>query len=73
MELLISILEILLNASRRIDIPVFAVNATDEPFFYNGLLTVDCTSNAALAASGACSTGPVPPLTRSSSLTPVAM
>lgn len=32
-ELLISIPEILLNVSRRVDIPVFAVDATDEPFY----------------------------------------
>lgn len=43
--------ELLLNHSRNINIPVFAVNATDEPFYCNGLLTADCSSAAALVGS----------------------
>lgn len=50
-ELITSLPESVLNASRDINVPVLTVNATDEPFFCNGLLTADCSSNAALAAS----------------------
>jgi pimeloyl-ACP methyl ester carboxylesterase len=50
-ELVTYLPDYLLNASRRINLPVLAVNATDEPFFCNGLLTANCSSNAALAAS----------------------
>ena len=41
----------LFNASKQINIPVLAVNSTDEPFFCNGLLTADCSSKEALIAS----------------------
>jgi pimeloyl-ACP methyl ester carboxylesterase len=50
-ELITLLPESLLNFSRQINLPVLAVNATDEPFFCNGLLTADCSSNAALVAS----------------------
>lgn len=50
-ELITALPQFLLDASRQINIPVFAVNATDEPFFCNGLLTADCSSSAALIAS----------------------
>jgi pimeloyl-ACP methyl ester carboxylesterase len=41
----------LFDASSQINIPVLAVNSTDEPFFCNGLLTADCSSKEALVAS----------------------
>lgn len=50
-ELITALPEFLLNSSRQINIPVFAVNGTEEPFFCNGLLAGDCSSSAALAAS----------------------
>lgn len=50
-ELITSLPDSVLNFSRQINIPVLAVNATDEPFFCNGLLTADCSSAAALVAS----------------------
>lgn len=50
-ELVTSLPDYVLNFSRQINIPVLAVNATDEPFFCNGLLTADCSSAAALVAS----------------------
>jgi pimeloyl-ACP methyl ester carboxylesterase len=50
-ELITILPDILFNFSHHINIPVLAVNGTDEPFFCNGLLTADCSSNAALVAS----------------------
>lgn len=50
-ELITYLPDYLLNSSRQINIPVLAVNATDESLFCNGLLTADCSSNAALVAS----------------------
>lgn len=50
-ELITYLPDYLLNASRNINLPVLTVDATNEPFFCNGLLTADCSSNAALAAS----------------------
>lgn len=41
----------LFNASSAIDVPVLAVNGSEEPFFCNGLLAADCSSSEALAAS----------------------
>jgi len=46
-----SIPEFILNHSRQINIPVLAVNSTDDPFYCDGLLATNCSSNAALAAS----------------------
>lgn len=50
-ELISSIPASILDPSRQINIPVLAVNGTDEPFFCNGLLSGDCSSAAALVAS----------------------
>lgn len=50
-ELVTVLPSFLFNDSSKINIPVFAVNSTDEPFFCNGLLTADCSSATALIAS----------------------
>lgn len=50
-ELITAVPESVLNPSRQINIPVLAVNGTDEPLFCNGLLAGDCSSVAALIAS----------------------
>lgn len=51
LELITAIPDSVLNFSRQINIPVLAVNGTDEPLFCNGLLAADCSSAAALVAS----------------------
>jgi alpha-beta hydrolase superfamily lysophospholipase len=50
-ELITVLPDFLFNFSSQINIPVLAVNSTDEPFFCNGLLAADCSSEAALIAS----------------------
>lgn len=50
-ELITAIPASVLNPSRQINIPVLAVNGTDEPLFCNGLLAGDCSTAAALVAS----------------------
>lgn len=51
LEMITAIPASVFNPSRQINIPVLAVNATDEPYFCNGLLAGDCSSVAALVAS----------------------
>jgi pimeloyl-ACP methyl ester carboxylesterase len=50
-ELITTLPETMINFSRDINIPVLAVNASDDPFFCGGPLAADCSSREALIAS----------------------
>ena len=51
LELITALPSLVLGASKQINIPVLAVNSTDEPFFGNGPPSADCSSKEKMIAS----------------------